>query len=326
MAQKTAAQILTEITTLLADNSTGAISAEDVRSVLTDIKDSFVNLSDAGITTAEAAFLNGVTSAIQTQIDGKLANVVEDTTPQLGGDLDADENNITNVTTFQFAGGTGTQGQMSWNSDEETVDLVTNGESINIGQELEYHVRNNSGSTIAKGTPVMSTGTIGASGRITISPLASTTVTNAKYFLGIANESIANNEDGKVLSFGKIRQIDTSGASFTQVEQTWNDGDIIWIDAANDGKLTNVEPTSGMKLPIAFVIDAEENGTLFVRATQGSSINETNDIDFEDLSEGDLLQYNGTNWVNVSGATGTFESADGKTITVTSGIITNIVV
>ena len=71
MAQKTRAEILTEINTLLADNTSGDISAEDVRSVLTDIKDSFVNLSDEGITTAEAAFLAGVTSAIQTQLNAK---------------------------------------------------------------------------------------------------------------------------------------------------------------------------------------------------------------------------------------------------------------
>jgi hypothetical protein len=71
MAKKTRAEILTEINTLLADNTSGDISAEDVRSVLTDIKDSFVNLSDAGITTAEAAFLAGVTSAIQTQLNAK---------------------------------------------------------------------------------------------------------------------------------------------------------------------------------------------------------------------------------------------------------------
>ena len=46
MAQKTRAEILTEINTLLADNTTGAISAEDVRNVFIDIKDSFYNLED----------------------------------------------------------------------------------------------------------------------------------------------------------------------------------------------------------------------------------------------------------------------------------------
>jgi len=39
-------------------------------------------------TTVEINYTDGVTSAIQTQIDTKLENTVEDTTPQLGGDLD----------------------------------------------------------------------------------------------------------------------------------------------------------------------------------------------------------------------------------------------
>ena len=46
MAQKTRAEILSEINTLLADNTTAAISAEDVRNVFIDIKDSFYSLSD----------------------------------------------------------------------------------------------------------------------------------------------------------------------------------------------------------------------------------------------------------------------------------------
>ncbi len=47
------------------------------------------------VTAAELAFMSGVTSNVQTQLDSKLENVVEDTTPQLGGALDAQSNNIT---------------------------------------------------------------------------------------------------------------------------------------------------------------------------------------------------------------------------------------
>jgi len=71
MAQKTKAEILSEITTLLADNNVGDISAEDVRSVFTDIKDSYPNLSDASVSETEFGYLDGVTSNLQTQIDGK---------------------------------------------------------------------------------------------------------------------------------------------------------------------------------------------------------------------------------------------------------------
>jgi hypothetical protein len=39
-------------------------------------------------TDTELNYLSGVTSSVQTQLDAKLENVVEDTSPQLGGDLD----------------------------------------------------------------------------------------------------------------------------------------------------------------------------------------------------------------------------------------------
>lgn len=48
------------------------------------------------VTEAELGYVAGVTSDIQTQIDSKgdLSNIVEDTTPELGGDLDVNGNHI----------------------------------------------------------------------------------------------------------------------------------------------------------------------------------------------------------------------------------------
>ena len=50
MATKTKAQILSEIASLLADNTTGDISASDVRTVVNDITDSYEDLITAGTT------------------------------------------------------------------------------------------------------------------------------------------------------------------------------------------------------------------------------------------------------------------------------------
>lgn len=50
MAQKTKAQILAEIASLLADNTTGDISAQDVRTVVNDITDSYEDIITAGTT------------------------------------------------------------------------------------------------------------------------------------------------------------------------------------------------------------------------------------------------------------------------------------
>jgi len=51
-------------------------------------------IGNGDVDNTELSYVNGVTSAIQTQINGKLANVSEDSTPQLGGQLDVNGNAI----------------------------------------------------------------------------------------------------------------------------------------------------------------------------------------------------------------------------------------
>lgn len=157
------------------------------------------------------------------------------------------------VDDIQFTGGTGTQGTISWNADEETLDLIQNGAVLQLGQELQTHVRNNSGSDISDGTVVMASGTIGASGRITVVPYDGTS--DLKYIVGVTTETIVNGEDGKVTTFGKVRGVDTS---------LWSDGDILYVSSG--GQLTNIEP-NGVKNSIAFVVNSHTNGTIMVRFT-----------------------------------------------------------
>lgn len=51
-------------------------------------------LADGTVSNAELQYINSLTSNAQTQLDGKLANVVEDLTPQLGGNLDVNGKSI----------------------------------------------------------------------------------------------------------------------------------------------------------------------------------------------------------------------------------------
>lgn len=165
---------------------------------------------------------------------------------------------ITNVTSPSI-------GQMAWNIDENTVDVGLNGATLQIGQEQLVRVRNNTGSIIVNGTAVMATGTLGASGRITVAP-ASITGSNYKHVLGVVTESIAAGADGFCTVFGKVRGIQTNGANYGE---TWVDGDVIYIKDSDGGALTKVVPTgTQVKLPIAIVINAHaSNGVLFVRVT-----------------------------------------------------------
>ena len=113
MAQKTRAEILTEINTLLADNTTGAISAEDVRNVFIDIKDSFYNLSDNDLDD-----IKGYKEALLyiTQIETEPPTITTTI-----------KNDFTNLV-FAYA----SEGRYGFNSDE---DLTGNGVFFQFEQE-----------------------------------------------------------------------------------------------------------------------------------------------------------------------------------------------
>lgn len=153
-------------------------------------------------------------------------------------------------------GGTAPQGMLVWNADEQTVSLVQDGVTAFLTQELQWQVRNNTLSVIRAGTVVMATGTIGASSRITVAPYDASVATNAHLLLGIAHEDLPVGGDGKVLHFGKVRGIDTSGFA---------EGAVLYADPAVPGGLTATKPT-GLAQAIAFVVSSHAtNGALAVR-------------------------------------------------------------
>lgn len=193
--------------------------------------------------------------------------------------------------TVTLTGGTGSQGQLSWNTDEETLDLIQNGATLQLGQETQYHVRNNTGADILNGTPVMATGTLGASGRITVAPMDGTDIANAKYFLGVATEDIENDTDGKVTNFGKVRGINTT---------LYGEGAVLWISTTNVGEFTTTEPVTGMRIATAYCINSHNNGSIFVRSHNGHALHESHDVQISNQQDGDILTWNTANsqWEN----------------------------
>ena len=191
------------------------------------------------------------------------------------------------VDSLQFTGGTGTQGTVSWNVDEETLDVILDGATLQMGQEVHYHVRNNTASTISNGTPVMVTGTLGASGRLTIAPMDATDQDNAIYYIGVTTEDIAANADGKATHFGKIRHLDTSA---------YADGDLLWLSTSTVGAFTTTEPSTGIKIPAAIVIKSHaQNGTLFCRYQGGYGIHDMHDFDASVTPvDNDVVAYDAT--------------------------------
>jgi len=240
---------------------------------------------------------------VDNQVATKIGEVVEDTTPQLGGDLDLNSNDINGTGNIditgnviadivQLRGGVSTQGEMSWSADEETVQLVMDGTTLHIGQDTFVHARNNTASIITKGTAVYATGTLGASGRITVAPMIANGTIPGRLFIGLAAENIAIGADGQVMTFGKIRQINTNA---------YTDGDVLWLSPTVAGQLTTTEPTApNLKIATAFVIHAATNGTLMVRAEQGNDLHSDQRVQVSGLTNNDVLTWNNANqrWQN----------------------------
>ena len=185
-----------------------------------------------------------------------------------------------------------TQGTMSWDTDHNTVQLVMNGTTGRILEDVFYIAKNQTGSTIPKGTVVRADGTLGASGRIKITPFLADGTYPSEYLMGVTAEAIADGADGMVVHFGQIRNVDTSA---------YVDGDILYASTSSAGAFTTTIPSAPNNIiEVAIVIHAAANGTLQVRPTIGSNINKDEGVVITSPSNGDVLTYNSTSglWEN----------------------------
>src|SRR5210317_1506976 len=96
----------------IADTGVAAISSGVV--VNDDINSSAAidatKIHDGTVSNTEFGYIGGLTSDAQTQLNAKLDNVVDDTTPQLGGNLDLNSNDITGTGNIDNVGTITTDG------------------------------------------------------------------------------------------------------------------------------------------------------------------------------------------------------------------------
>jgi hypothetical protein len=207
-------------------------------------------------------------------------------------------------------------GTLYWDSADgnQTLSLVMiNGVTTQqIGEEQYYRIKGDS--TINEGQVVMFTGTVGASGALKGAPATGLTANTALYTMGVATENIATNGWGYVTSFGLVRGIDTTGGA-----EAWVDGQLLYLDPTVPGGLTKTLPTApNPKVVVAAVVHAASNGSLFIRPAFGGKLGDfEGDVNIVSPVAGDLLQYNGTIWQNVTPAS-VINAANGSPATKTA--------
>jgi hypothetical protein len=150
------------------------------------------------------------------------------------------------------------QGAMFWDEDDNTVDVILNGYRMKIGEDTFYPVKNQSGSTILKGTNVKFAGTVGASGRLLILPFLANGTDPSYVYMGVTAEDIADGEDGKVLWFGRLRGLNTNA---------FNEGDVLYASTTSAGGFQTAIPTgtNNVVQVSAVIKKSTTQGVIFIR-------------------------------------------------------------
>ena len=156
---------------------------------------------------------------------------------------------------------TPTEGSLSWNSTDSTLDLgMEYGVIQQIGLDTYARVENMTGSTIAKGSVVGFVG-VGANNALRVSKFLADGSSNSLYILGVmAHDLPDSGEVGFCQIWGHLRNVNTS--AFTV-------GDILYASPTTAGALTATKPTAPNNvIPVAAVLKVgTSDGELFIRPT-----------------------------------------------------------
>ena len=164
----------------------------------------------------------------------------------------------------------------------------------NSAESTYFLVRNETGSTIPKGT-LLAAVDAETSGRIDVAPFEVTGLENSELrVIGLATETMLNNSNGTAITFGQLKNLDTRGNVATSIavgDETWAQGDILYAHPTVDGKLTNVKPQHD--LAVAFItVLSPSIGVLAVRVSPGNNHLEwMHDVEIDEPADNEVLTY-----------------------------------
>lgn len=150
------------------------------------------------------------------------------------------------------------QGRLYWDAVDRTLALSQNdGTSpvtMQIGQEVQVLVWNDTGADFANGAVLHPEGSVAYRPSAVLSKADALSTARAR---GIATMPIPKNTSGFVTTFGMVRGFDTQTPG-------WAEGDTLYLSATVAGGLQNVPPTSGYNVVCGYVLRRHpEDGIIF---------------------------------------------------------------
>ena len=222
---------------------------------------------------------------------GGLSEVVQDTTPQLGGDLDVNGNSITSAGNANVLINPAGTGDISIGADLIPDADVTHtiGDEDNryistysdLNGAIRFKAKNAQGAQITKGQAVYISG---VSGTVPEVQLARANSASTMPAFGLVHATANVGADVEIVTFGNLTDYDTTTYSLSA-------NDTVFISAATAGALTNTAPTGETNFiqNIGRVVRADASAGIIKAGGAGRS-NATPNLD-----DGKIFLGNGSN-------------------------------
>jgi hypothetical protein len=244
---------------ILGDNNT-------ILSGLTDIV--LINTSNVTITESGVQYIDNIKVDFGTPVNGyvvsydSVTNSVKFTAPTIGGDM------------FKSV----------YDTDDDGI--VDNAETINV------IVRNSTGATLHRGKIVYLSGSTGNRPNAILAQANSEATSSGTF--GVVMDNIANNSDGKVCAVGTLHNLDTRTTApnpFTSF--VLNDGDIVWLDPATAGYITNIKPSApNHAVKIGYVARTHPTlGRIIYSIQNGFELQELHNVSINSVTNDQVLAY-----------------------------------
>lgn len=169
---------------------------------------------------------------------------------------------------------------------------VTGDEVIGAVSKTTVPVRNQSGSTIYKGSIVYISSATG--NKLLISKSRANSESTSARTLGVVTADIANNTNGNVQTSGILTNLDTrSSATHPFTSVTLVEGDTLYLDPTTAGYITNIKPSAPNHLVyIGKVISASPTtGQILYQVQNGYELDEIHDVAITSVADNNILQY-----------------------------------
>lgn len=159
-----------------------------------------------------------------------------------------------------------------------------------------YQTAVNQGTTtLTKGTAVYVNGSIGASGKLTVTKSTNATEAGSSKTFGLVAENIIAGAEGQIITEGLLSGVDTTGA---------NDGDTVWL--GTNGSLIfglankPVAPAHLVFIGIVVRGGNANNGSIFVKIQNGFELKELHDVLIQNPQNLNALVWNSSTslWEN----------------------------